>query len=213
MKTARAASLSVLSALLPAAPAPGLFFSKKQVRRLDCERLTVGAAATQHPGAIEPERPRGDYVERKVLRCRARLLRSDVRSPRIEAVLLDLERTMQTVAGHVGALSANGTARTWLVEAHDPDTRLVGKLRFALQNAMVDQGLAVSDRTPRLGLSDLEIITRLPPDRAYSAACARHAANGSIGPAEALVALVARDPRETALHAGVCIDGGWAWLQ
>lgn len=204
---------SVLPFLAPAWPAPGLFRSKAKARRLDCERLSTEAAATRYPGEIEPERPRGDYVERDVVRCHPRLMRPGLRAPRVEALLTELERHAQQVAGRVGALGANGTARTWLVEAHDPDVQVVGKLRFAVQNALLGQGLRVSDRTPRLAFADIDVITRLPPTQAYAAACRRYAENGSLGPDEALVALVNRDRRETGLHAGVCVDGGWTWLQ
>lgn len=213
MRPARGVALSLLPFLAPAAPAPGLFRTKAAVRRLDCERLSTEAATRRYPGEVQPERPRGDYVERDVVRCQPRVLRPGVRSPRAEAVLTGLERSVQEVAGRVGALGANGTARTWLVEAHDPDVRMVGKLRFALQNALVEQGLSVSDRTPRLALADLDVITRMPPGLAHAAACRRHADNGSLGPGHALVSLVTLDPRETALHAGVCVDGGWTWLQ
>lgn len=213
MTIARILPLSLLPFLVPSAPAPGLFRSKKKVRRLDCERLSTEAATTRYPGQIEPERPRGDYVERDVVRCQPRLLREGLRTAHTEALLHGLERSAQEIAGRVGALGANGTDRTWLIEAHDPDVRMVGKLRFALQNAMVGQGLSVTDRTPRLGLADLDVITRMPPAQAYPAACRRYAENGSLGPDQALVALMSLDPRETALHAGVCVDGGWTWLR
>jgi len=199
--------------LAPAWPAPGLFRSRARVRRLDCERLTTEAALSRYPGEIDPEPPRGAYAEREVVRCHPRLLPPGVRAPRVEALLRDLERHASTVAGRVGSLGANGTARTWLVEAHDPEVQVVGKLRFAVQNALLEQGLAVTDRTPRLGLADVDVITRLPPSQAYAAACRRYAENGSLGPGDALVALVNRDRRETGLHAGVCVDGGWTWLQ
>ena len=197
----------------PAWPAPGLFRSRARVRRLDCERLTTETTLSRYPGEIAPEPPRGAYAEREVVRCHPRLLPPGVRAPRVEALLRDLERHASTVAGRVGSLGANGTARTWLVEAHDPDPQVVGKLRFALQNALLAQGLEVSDRTPRLGLADVDLITRLPPSQAYAAACRRYSENGSLGQDEALVALVNRDRRETGLHAGVCVDGGWRWLQ
>lgn len=213
MSAIRMLPLGLLPFLLPSAPAPGLFRTKKTVRRLDCERLSTEAATTRYPGEIEPMRPRGDYVERDVVRCQPRLLGEGLRTAHTDALLRGLERSAQEIAGHVGALGANGTTRTWLIEAHDPDVRMVGKLRFALQNAMASQGLAVSDRTPRLGLADLDVITRMPPALAYPAACRRYSDNGSIGPGQALVALMSLDPRETALHAGVCVDGGWTWLQ
>lgn len=199
--------------LAPAWPAPGLFRTKARVRRLDCERLTTEATLSLYPGEIEPERPRGDYVEREIVRCHPRLLPAGVRAPRVEALLRDLERHAGAVAGHVGALGANGTARTWLVEAHDPDAQVVGKLRFAVQNALIEQGLQVTDRTPRLAFQDVQVITRMPASQAYAAACRRYHENGSLGPQDALVALVNRDRRETGLHAGVCVDGGWTWLQ
>jgi hypothetical protein len=71
----------------------------------------------------------------------------------------------------------------------------------------------VSDRVPLLSAEDVNVLTRMHPDAAYPAACQRYAATGALGPGEALLAIVRRDPRETVLHAGLCVDGGWAWLK
>ena len=38
-------------------------------------------------------------------------------------------------------------------------------------------------------------------------------ATDGMGPADALVAVLVRDPRQTELQAGVCADGRWMWLR
>ena len=109
--------------------------------------------------------------------------------------------------------TAQAADRVWLVEANVPTAPLGTKIAFATKAALMRQGLAVSDRTVTLGAGDVDVLTRLPPLAAYPAACRRYADGGSLRPGDALLFVMVLDPRETMLHAGLCIDGGWTWLR
>jgi hypothetical protein len=199
--------------LFPGAPAPGVFRSRASARTLHCERLTPEAGARRYPGEVAPPRPRGDYAERSVVVCSEWVLRPGLRAPHAEAILTTLQRRAADAAGAVLALGADAGARTWLVEAHDPDPAVAAKVRFATQAALAERGLPVSDRRPTLAAGDIDVLTRQPPDRAYPMACRRYFDNGTLGPGDALLSLVVRDPRATTLHAGLCADGAWTWLR
>ena len=44
-------------------------------------------------------------------------------------------------------------------------------------------------------------------------ACARYRAHQSLGDSDAFLGLMIVDPRETTLHAGLCLRGEWRWLR
>lgn len=208
------ATLALLPFVIQEDPSPGRANTRTEARNLECERLSAQAAAEAHPGRVWTSPPRGDYVERSALICQERMMRAGLRAPRDEAILDGLDAEAGGFAGAVRALGPLATERTWLVEVHYPEAQVAPKLSFAAQNALRSEGLAVSDRVPALAVGDLEVITRLEPSEAYAAACQRYAANGSLRRGEdALLALVLRDSRATALSAGVCVDGGWTWLR
>ncbi len=194
-------------------PAPGVFKSKDSARRYECERLDVEAAHRQYPGQVAAPGPRGDYVERSALVCSERLVRPGLRSDQDEAILYSLEEHTSELSQLATSLHPELESSTWLVEAYYPSTEVAAKLSFATKNALVAQGLRVSDRSPILGFDDIDVITRMPPFQAYPAACSRYFANGSLGEDDALLGLVLLDPRETLLHAGLCTGGSWTWLQ
>jgi len=207
------ALLPVLALALPlvdADPAPSATRSMAEARRLRCTALDPEAARDLRPGRIRDARARIDEADQRVVLCQETILPPDVRRASEEALLEDLE-------GHVGALATAAAAalegRTWLVEVYHPSDQVSPKVSFATKNALMARGAAVSDRVPRLSAGDVDVLTRLSPWRAYPAACARYTASGSLGPDDALLALVLIDPRETRLHAGVCADGQWRWLQ
>ncbi|MEL6347259.1 MAG: hypothetical protein AAFV53_29355 [Myxococcota bacterium] len=194
-------------------PAPGLWQSRTASRTLDCERLKAGDASREYPGEVKVSGPRGDFVERSALICRERLMRPGLRAAADEAVLRELEATVSDLATVAASLQPDLEARTWLVEAYHPSGPVSGKISFATKNALVGAGLRVSDRTPILSAKDIEVITRMPPSEAYPTACARYFATGGLGEDDALLAVVNRDPRETILHAGLCVQGRWTWVQ
>ena len=206
-------ALVLLPFLLPTDPAPSLLRTKAESRNLHCEHTTVEAASRLFPGRIEPAQPRGDYTERSVVVCREPLMRPGIRAARDEAVLSSLSARASDLALTVESLHPNLADHTWMVETYYPDGPVSAKISFATRNALVGQGLSVTDRTPILAVGDISILTKMSPDVAYPAACQRYAALGSLGEGEALLAVVSRDPRETDLHAGLCVAGQWTWLK
>ncbi|MFT5460789.1 MAG: hypothetical protein ACI9K2_007309 [Myxococcota bacterium] len=182
------------------------------MRRLDCERLTVAEAQASLPGLLPPEKPRGDYLERSVLHCRERLAAPDLRSAQDEAILLDLDARATTLAE-----AATGWGpledRVWLVETNVSTASLAPKIGFATKAALMRRGMQVSDRMVMLGAGDVDVITRMDPMEAYPTACRRYGDTGSLRAGDVLLVVMLLDPRETRLHAGLCIDGGWTWLR
>lgn len=206
-------ALGLLPFVSQADPAPGLFRSKRQSQQLECERMTAEVAAEKHPGELLPSPPRGDYVDRTAVVCAERLMRQGLRGEQDEAILMSLDGQARGAAQQVADLRPDLAERTWLVEVHYPSAQVSAKVSFATQNALQGAGLRISDRVPSLAAGDIEVITRLDSSQAYTAACMRYAANGSLQPDDVLLAVVLRDSRETALHAGICVDGVWSWLQ
>lgn len=194
-------------------PAPSVFRSRKKVRSYECERLVGEAARERLPDRIREERPRGNYVEQRVLHCRQRWMRTGLRHPRDEAVLSDLRSSTAAVASQAVSVFADFTDRTWLVETFFVNPAVSSKVGFAAKAALMTQGVTVSDRVPLLSASDVEVLLDLPPSQAYPAACLRWHATGQLRDDDVLLALVTRDRRETIYHAGVCTRGRWTWLQ
>ncbi|MBN2801253.1 MAG: hypothetical protein JXX28_19085 [Deltaproteobacteria bacterium] len=194
-------------------PAPGLLMSKERSRQLECAVVTTQAAVERRPGQLAPEGSRGDMADRGAVLCSERLLRAGLRAPRDEAILSTLELRVSELAATAVSVRPDLSDRTWRVEPFHPSAQVSAKIAFATKNALMAHGAAVSDRLVTLAAGDVDVITRMAPDLAYPAACARYAANGSLGEGDALLAVVLRDPLETALHAGVCADGRWSWLR
>lgn len=205
-------SLAILPFLIHPDPAAGLTRSKTRSRDLDCSFLSAEAGNSQRPGQVPVSPPRGDYIERSAMLCTERLMPAGRRAPRDEAVLSDLEGITAELASAAAGRRPDLAGRTWLVESFYPSVPVAAKLSFATRSALMRQGLSVSERTPRLGAGDVDVLTRLDPRDAYPAACLRYAATGALGAGEALLAVVSRDPRETILHGGLCVDGQWTWL-
>ena len=194
-------------------PAPGIAHSKTWSRNLECERLSTETGSQQYPGLIEIEGPRGDYIERSVVICRQRFVRFGLRPPRDEVILSSLEASVTDLASVAESTRPDLKDRVWVVQSYYPSPAVAAKISFAAKNALMRRGLSISDRAPSLAQTDLELITRLPPDSAYPAACRRYLEGGSMGEGDVLFAVVSRDPRETILHAGLCAGGQWTWLK
>lgn len=197
--------------IIPADPGPTLTRAKAKARMYECERLSAEAGKERYPGRVDVSEPRGDYIERDAVVCRSRLFAEGQRLARDEAILMDLQRNATAIAGAVETLSLEG--RTWMVEAFYPSQAVAAKVAFATKNALMKGGRTVSDRTPVLSASDLDVLMRMPAARAYPAACQRYRDTGALGDDDALLAVVLRDAQETNLHAGVCSRGGWVWLR
>lgn len=193
-------------------------------RPFDCEPITMAGARQRAPGQLGEASARGDYFERRAVICRERLMSTGVRrseqqagkglrQAKDDAVLMQLRATSSAVARLVSELPAEQQKRTWLVEAYYPQVAVGQKIGFAVKNALLDHGLRVTDRAPTLAAGDIEVIGHLDKSEAYPLACLRYRASGSLGPTDALVAVVSLDSRETTLHTGVCVDGQWSWLK
>lgn len=183
------------------------------LRGLDCEAISHSAARQRYPGRVTDPPPRGDFLDRRAVVCRARLMPPGVRRARDEAILNDLRGSSEEMAGLVAGLADPLRARTWLVEAYYPDPRVAAKVQFATKNALLEQGVTVSDRAPTLAAGDVEVLGRIDPQRAWPLACTRYAATGSLGPDDALMGVALRDRRATILNVGYCADGEWRWLR
>lgn len=180
---------------------------------LECEPLSVDEARVRAPGQIAEPSPRGDFIERRAVFCRERLMPRGARPPRDDAILSTLGAQATELTGLVAALEGPLQARTWMVEVYHPEPKVTAKVAFAMKTALLDRGLAVTDRAPTLAAGDVEVIGRTEPARAWPLACTRYAATGSVGPGDALMGVALRDRRETQLHVGVCADGRWRWLR
>ena len=205
--------ITVLLALFGPDPGPSLTRTKTEARALDCSWMTPEEARRTMPGRVRETKARGDQARRQIVLCRQRYVDATLLSDRDRAVVLTLGETAADAARIATGARSELAGRTWLVEAFHPSGQVSAKLTFAAKVALQGQGVAVSDRAPRLGASELEVLLRLPATELYPSACARYAATGALRPADALLALVLRDPRETVLHTGVCADGVWTWLQ
>jgi len=209
----------VLLLALPAAitlysdPAPGPVTSHRAVRNLDCETPSTERAAQTYPGRIRPEGAREDFIERRAVVCKERLMGVQARHPRDEAILSDLQKTTAQFAGLVAAHNPDLFTRTVAVEAYYPEASAGGKIAFALKNALLDQGFQVTDRVPQLSPADMRVIGDSSASIAYPLACRIFDERGGLKADESLVAAVLRDSRETILHLGVCSHGRWQWLR
>lgn len=202
-----------LLAFLAPDPGPTLTRTKAEARALDCSWITPEEARRAAPGRVRETKARGDQFERQIVLCRQLYVDPTRLSARDRAVVLSLTDTATDAARIAVGARSELASRTWLVEGFHPSGQISAKLTFAAKVALQAQGVAVSDRAPILGATDLDVLLRLPLTELYPAACARYAATGALRPTDALLGLVLRDPRETVLHTGVCADGVWTWLQ
>jgi hypothetical protein len=102
---------------------------------------------------------------------------------------------------------------TWLVDVHYPEPTVAGKIAFATKVALVQRGIAVSDRMPSLAAGDVRVLSGMGPTEAYPVACQRYRAEGALADGQVLLAVTLLHPQETQLHAGVCAGGVWRWVR
>ena len=194
-------------------PMNGYLAPSAAIRNLDCEPISNEGARRLDPGRVSAPSARGDFLNRRAVICRERLMPLGVRRPQDDALLSDLRGWSRDMAGAVAEAAPNAGDRTWLVEVFHPDATLSYKMGFAVKNALMDRGVRVSDRAPSLAAGDIEVLGVTPQDKAYPLACTRYVAGGGLGPNDALLAVVLRDPRATIMNAGVCVDGQWRWVR
>lgn len=203
----------VMSILFPGWSAPGVFRSKDRTRAVVCTPVDQREGADTHPDLLAKPHPRGEYFTRSLEVCAEKVFREGTRDARDEAVLARLDMEAAAIAQAVLGGRPDLRGRSMLVEAHYPSGTMAHKIRFATQDALLAAGFAVTDRRPLLTAQDVVVLSQLPPEEAYAGACERYEAMGSVGVDDAVVAVLVRDPRQTALQAGVCADGRWMWLR
>lgn len=193
----------------PASP----FASRRDSRSLQCTRLSQVEAARLHPGVV-PEAPaRGANLSvTDALVCERAFLSEGERPPRDEAILSALGSTVEQIVQSAAALNDRPDA-VWHVDAFYPDPKVAAKISVAARTRLVENGRRVSDRVPVLAAGDVVVVSHLPFSKAYPTACARYFAEGSLADPAIFLGLMIVDPRETALHAGLCVNGKWKWLQ
>jgi len=194
-------------------PMTGYLTPDVSLRNLDCEPISTEGARRLAPGRVSEPAARGDFLNRRAVICRERLMPMGVRRPQDDALLSNLRGLAADMAGAVAEAAPTARDRTWLVEVFHPDAALSYKISFAVKNALMARGVRVTDRAPSLAAGDVEVLGLTPQNKAYPLACARYVAGGALGPDDALLAVVLRDPRETIMHAGVCVDGRWRWVR
>jgi hypothetical protein len=64
-----------------------------------------------------------------------------------------------------------------------------------------------------LAATDVEVMNALPLQDALPLACRQLHREGGLKDTEALVGVAVLREDETQLHAGVCAQGAWRWLQ
>jgi hypothetical protein len=192
-------------------PAPSFTRTKAESRQLECVPVSLEEARRTRPGRFREPKARVAYRERSLVECSSPLLDRDLRHPRDQGVLATLDPVIRRLVSATVAARADLRDRTWLVEVYYPSQQVAAKISFAAKVALRDQGWAVSDLTPVLSPTDVDVLQRMPFERVYADACTRYptSRDGS----KALLGVALADVRATELHAGVCADGAWTWVQ
>lgn len=192
-------------------PSPGIFQSREDARNLECTRLSQAEAHERFPGEVPEPPARGTWAVTDALTCTRRFMRIGERPARDEVILSSLRQTVGDITQTASSLEEGEL--TWHVDAFYPQPAVAAKISVAARTELVEKGRKVSDRVPVLAAGDLAILWQLPPERAYPLACERYFAEGVLTERDVFLGLMIVDPRETGLHAGLCVKGEWKWLQ
>lgn len=193
-------------------PAPGVWAGRQEARNLECTRMSQAQAHQLYPDDVPEPAPRTMTLTRvDALVCKPRMLPFGQRPSRDEAILSTLGRQVGALTEI--ALALGGPDTTWYVDAFYPEPRVSSKISVAARTDLAERGRRVSDRVPLLAAGDLAVLRDLAPKDAYPLACQRYFAEHVLGENEAFLGLMLLDPRETQLHAGVCMGGHWRWLE
>ncbi len=209
--------LLIFSAPLPfvpapfSGPAPGISVTKREARNIECTELSEAEAHALYPGQVSEPSVRGGYITHRAVSCKTRVFGTDERPGRDEAVLSRLTETVAELASAVDEPALAGA--NWMVDAFYPDPSVAAKLSFAAKVALAERGRKVSDRVPVLAAGDVLVMSRMPAAKAYPLACARFFAEGALGTGDVFLGVIQVDDRETILHAGLCVNGGWRWVR
>ncbi len=192
-------------------PAAGFLQTKQQARNYDCQRFAQQEAHERYPGLVPEPPPRGGYGVKDALVCTRRIVDWGERDARDEVVLSSLRESVDELVRLARSAAPPGT--TWYVDAFYPQPQVAQKISIAARTSLVERGQTVSDQVPVLAAGDIAVLARLGPSRSYALACKRYFAQEILQPGEALLGLMIIDPRESQLHAGLCLQGEWRWLQ
>lgn len=195
----------------PYDPAPGLWQDKSEARNLDCERVSRQRAHELHPGEVPAMPARMGNLESDALLCTRRIMRAGERPDRDEVILSSLRQSVGALVEVASALEPGPI--TWHVDAFYPQPEVAAKISVAARTGLAEQGRQVSDKVPLLAAGDIAVLSRMEPREAYPLACKRYFAQHALGPNDAFLGIMLIDARETQLHAGLCVNGGWRWLQ
>lgn len=213
---APASAPGLLGLLLLAActkdPSAGFTQTKEQARNYDCQRFSQEEAHERLPGLVpEPPARGGNFGVKDALLCRRRLVEWGERNGRDEVILTELRTSVDDIVRLAGAAAPEKT--TWYVDSFYPSPLVAQKLSIAARVGLAERGQQVSDRVPVLAAGDIAVLARMPPWRSYGVACRRYFSEKVLSAGEALLGIMILDERESQLHAGVCLDGDWRWLQ
>ena len=208
-------SVNVIGFLLVACtkdPAAGFIQTKQEARNYDCRRYSQAEAHDRFPGVVPEPPPRlSNHGVRDALVCNRRLIDWGDRDGRDEAIL----STLRTDVDELVRLAASAAPEqtTWYVDSFYPQPQVAQKIAIAARVSLVERGHAVSDQVPLLAAGDIAVLARTGPANAYRIACKRYFTESVLQHGEAFLGLMIVDGRESMLHAGVCLDGEWRWLQ
>lgn len=185
---------------------------RQALRNVECTTMPQAQASELYPGQVPPPAPRTSNLTKiDAMVCKQRMQPWGQRPARDELILNDLSTT--TGALVQGALAYGGPQTVWRVDAFYPSADVTRRIADAARTALVERGARVKSQAPLLAPADNVVLRELPLAQALPVACARYAAEGALGVDEAFLAVAIVDPQESELHAGVCINGGWKWLQ
>lgn len=192
-------------------PSAGIFRDRAKARNLECVRLGQAEAHARHPAEVPDLPARGTWAVSDALSCTGRFMAEGERPARDEAVLSTLSRNVGEIVQVASAMGPPNA--TWHVDAFYPEAAVAAKISAAAKTQMVERGRTVSDRVPLLAAGDIAVLGRMEPKEAYAVACARYFSQGVLGEDDVFLGLMIVDPRESQLHAGLCVKGEWKWLR
>lgn len=193
-------------------PSPGVWRTNAESRNLECRRMTQERGHELYPAAVPEVRPR-ELAGRvgEVLVCEGRMVALTDRMPRDEAMLMSLRQSVAEIVER--ATKSRSSKATWYVDAFYPDPRVSQKVAVAARVELTERGHRVSDRVPMLAAGDIAVLNEFQPKDMYRFACQRYQREELLTPDELFLGLMVFDARESQLHAGLCENGNWRWLQ
>lgn len=193
-------------------PVPFIWQGRQELRNLDCTRMSQERAHELYPGQVPEPAPRtANLTITDALVCTPRIMKVGERNARDEVVLSSLRETTEEITEAAAALAPADTV--WHVDGFYPDARVASKVAVAARIRLAEHGHKVSDQVPMLAAGDLLVLRDRAAKDAYPLACKRYFDEKILKDNEAFLGIMLLDSRETQLHAGVCVAGGWRWLR